>query len=259
MSVDSSSSKTQQDEATSFQSRKWVEYFDQNKLNRPVFDGTREIVLEESLRDPLIRSLQRFQIGEIGDGEHLKTYARQLQDPAYLHCVDLFVREEQIHGQVIGEVILALDGSLLTWHWTQIAFFVLRRMLGLKTEVLVLLIAEVIGKCFYKCVSETVPNTQIRELFAVIVIEEVAHLHFHSEFLSYQLRTRSRLTQAVVQYVWFAVFYVACIVFVLDHRSALRSMNIAQREFIAKCAKEFWRSAEIVFGQRREPQAAVEQ
>lgn len=230
-----------------FDSRKWLDYFQENKRTRPVFDLSGEVSLEPKLRDPLIRSLQRFQIGETGDGKHLRKYARKLADPVYMQCVDLFIREEQVHGQILAEVVLSAGGTLLSWHWTDVAFILLRRILGLKTEILILLIAEVVGKCFYKCVADCVDDARLQEVFAVIVVDEIAHLQFHAEFLSFRLEKLPWFVRIFAHYAWCIIFHSACLVFIIDHRQTLEALNVSPAEFIAKCSKDFQRGAAIAF------------
>src|SRR5262249_4075085 len=93
--------------------------------------------VSQELRGPLINSLQRFQIGETGEGKHLRKHARTLNDPMYEECIDLFIKEEQFHARVLAQMIQSLDGTLLTWHWTDLAFIGLRRVMHLKTEVFI--------------------------------------------------------------------------------------------------------------------------
>ena len=230
-----------------FDSKAWLCYFLSNKSVRPLVRLPQEIKMEDALREPLIASLQRFQIGETGEGKHIKKFAKQLGDEAYSDCVDLFIKEEQGHGQILAEVIRALDGTLLTWHWSDLVFIFLRRILGLKTEIFILLIAEVVGKCFYKCIADKIEDDQLNEVFSLIVLDEIAHLQFHSHFLATQMRGISWSLQAIVHYVWSIIFYTACFAFVVDHRKALCALGVPAAEFIERCSREFQRSASIVF------------
>ena len=123
--------------------------------------------------------MQRFQIGESGNGTHLRKYATTTKDPTYEQCIDLFVREEQGHARLLAQLIKSLEGTVLTRHWSELAFVALRRMLGLKTEVFVLLIAEIIGKCFYKACADRLQNKTMKDVFSAIVMDEIFHLEFH--------------------------------------------------------------------------------
>lgn len=50
----------------------WLNYFQHNRTHRRPLAFEKGIAVEPHLREPLIRSLQRFQIGETGEGIHLK-------------------------------------------------------------------------------------------------------------------------------------------------------------------------------------------
>jgi hypothetical protein len=223
----------------SFDSAQWRKYFEDNRKMRPSVRLPNEIVLDDAIHQYLIRSLQRFQIGETGEGRHLSKYASRYGDPDYEKCVDLFIKEEQSHAQILSQVILAMNGTLLTWHWTDVAFVALRRLLHLKTELIILLVAEVIGKCFYKYVADNVDYKPLEEVFSLIVLDEIMHLKFHTEFLSEQLRSHPWLVKFFVHYIWCLIFYTACFAFVMDHRKALAALKVTSGEFISTCSRTF--------------------
>lgn len=223
----------------SFDSSQWRRYFEENRRIRPSTKLPNQIVLDAAIQAPLVSSLQRFQIGETGEGRHLRKYARKYGDPQYIQCVDMFIKEEQTHAQILSQVILALDGTLLTWHWSDLAFIGLRRLLHLKTELLILFVAEVIGKCFYKYVADKIDHKPLEEVFSLIVLDEIMHLKFHTEFLSEQLRGYPWIVKHFVHYIWCMIFYTACFAFVTDHRKSLAALKISSGEFIATCSKTF--------------------
>ncbi len=227
-----------------FSSQQWLEYFQDNKKNRLTITFPQSPAIPAALRVPLVRSLQRFQIGETGEGKHLKKYAATIGDPAYESCIDLFVKEEQSHATVLAGMIGALEAELLTWHWTDVAFVALRRMFGLKTEVFILLIAEIIGKCFYKQCADHLPDERMSTAFSLIVLDEIAHLEFHSTFLHTQTKRLGCTVSSLVLLIWTAMFYGACTVFVLDHGATLAALGVSSRSFLHDCAATFRRAAQ---------------
>jgi hypothetical protein len=226
-----------------FSADSWLKYFEYNRENRPRLYFADAVSFSPELRLPLIRSLQRFQIGETGEGKHLRRFARTLRDPVYEQCIDLFIKEEQSHARILAEMIATLDGTLLDWHWTDLAFIGLRRMLGLKTEIFILLIAEIVGKCFYLQCARAVPNQRMATAFSLIVVDEIAHLEFHCEFLEQRLRKMPETGRYFVYWCWAAIFHAACLVFVWDHRATLEALNVTPRGFLADCTKTFHRAA----------------
>lgn len=231
-----------------FNSEIWLKYFEENKKLRSAVRLPEHVQISEQLRAPLLKSLQKFQIGETGEGRHLRHFAKKTRDASYIQCIDLFVKEEQSHGQMLAEVIASVDGRVLSWHWTDLVFICLRRMFGLKTEIFILLIAEVIGKCFYRVLADSIGNQQLSNVFAFIVCDEIAHLRFHSEFLNQQMQNYSWPLKCFIHYAWSLIFYTACFVFILDHKNTLTELKIPTADFMASCSKEFQRSARCAFG-----------
>jgi hypothetical protein len=228
-----------------FSAEKWRAYFEENRNTEIGIRFSDGVMIEEELREPLIHSLQRFQIGETGEGTHLKRYAKTVGDTTYEDCIDLFIKEEQGHARILAEMIGALDGELLTWHWTDLAFIALRRMFGLKTELFILLIAEIIGKCFYLQCARNLEDEKMSSAFSVIVCDEIAHLEFHTEFLRTKMERLTEPVRYLILVCWMILFYVSCFVFVADHGSALNEMDVSIRDFLRDCSSCFRRAAVV--------------
>lgn len=223
----------------SFSSDRWLAYFKENKLSCPNIVIPDSVKVSNELREPLIHSLQRFQIGETGEGKHLKKFASKMNDPVYEQCIDMFIKEEQHHARVLAQMIASMDGTLLTWHWSDLVFIGLRRLMHLKTEIFVLLIAEVIGKCFYRVCSAHLEDPLLSDAFSLIVLDELGHLEFHCGFLRNQFQNSPPAVKKFVLYAWAALFYCACFVFVADHKSALNKLNVPPRQFLKECSNTF--------------------
>ena len=231
-----------------FSSERWLLYFQQNKENRVALRFQSAVAVPAVLRPPLIRSLQRFQIGETGEGKFLRRFAKRTGDEHYEQCIDLFIKEEQSHARMLAEVIAVLDGTLLSWHWSDAAFIVLRRMLGLKTELFILLIAEIVGKCFYSQVARHIGDRRLCDAFSLMVLDEVAHLEFHCDFLRTRLQNIPAPGRALICWLWSVLFYAAALVFVLDHGETLIALHSSKQEFLAECTRTFQRATRRCLG-----------
>jgi hypothetical protein len=227
----------------SFSAEHWLLYFEENKSARVNIHFPTQIAVPPAVRTPLLRSLQRFQLGETGEGKHLKKYAGTINDPIYEKCIDLFIKEEQFHARVLAQMIQAMDGTLLTWHWSDFAFVGLRRMLGLKTEIFILLIAEIIGKCFYRVCANKLADEKLSDAFSLIVLDEIGHLEFHCSFMSRQVRHFPAFLRRAVYYCWSVLFFASCFVFIADHRAALDALKVSPGEFMQDCTRMFDRAA----------------
>ena len=82
----------------------WSKYFEHNRKHRREIPWEQGVHVPAPLRSDLIRSLQRFQLGESGDGFFLRRNASG-QPMAYREALDFFIAEEQEHARLMGEVL----------------------------------------------------------------------------------------------------------------------------------------------------------
>ena len=86
----------------------WLTYFEHNRASRTSIPWDAGMHIDERLRGPIARSLQRFQLGESGDGAHLKRLAASTGDARYMAAIDLFVLEEQEHAALMAGVLIRI-------------------------------------------------------------------------------------------------------------------------------------------------------
>ncbi len=70
----------------------WVEHFARNRTECIYIPWELGVHVGPHLRSALAKSLQRFQIGESGDGEHLRKVAARTGHRQYALAVEAFVR-----------------------------------------------------------------------------------------------------------------------------------------------------------------------
>ena len=176
------------------------------------------------------KSLAIFQLGESGGG----TVVQQAADSAlpgldrhYARAVRYFVAEENRHAALLAMCVRVLGGKLLKKNWSATCFVKVRRLIGLRFKVLVLLAAEVVGLCYYQLLASRLPRGQVRKLLRDIASDERAHLEFHSTFLRTQCR--SRVSRAVFLATWRTVMCAAAVAILLDHYRAIRDLGIPVR------------------------------
>ena len=225
----------------------WLTYFRQNSTGRANIPWQKGIVVEPHLRKPLIRSLQRFQIGEQGDGVHLKRAAAATGDPSYNATIALFVAEEQEHARLLARVIQGMDGSLLKRHWSDTCFVFVRRMSRLKLELMVLLVVELIAKRYYRALYEGTNDPVLRAVFAQIIHDEEGHVAFHCDYLNGALGTLPSSVRFMVLMCWQLFFNAVCLVVMYDHRSVLRATGVSPLAFWCDCGLIFNEAAQHIF------------
>ena len=226
----------------------WVAYFEHNRLRRTSIPWERGITVEPRLRGPLIRSLQRFQVGEQGDGVHLRKGAAATGDRAYARAVAAFVAEEQAHARLLARLLGALGGTVIQWHWSDACFTLLRRLCGLRVELLVLLVAELIGMRYYRCLYERIPDPVLRAALGRILADEVAHVAFHCDYLRRALAPLGPLGRGLTRTTWRLFFRAVCLVVVLDQRSLLQALGVAPGELWRDCRFALDHATARIFG-----------
>lgn len=209
----------------------WRRYFE-NHRDRPLPDlhgATRRFPAHWLA--PLRESLATFQLGESKGGrlsEQIEHAPLRGIDDDYRAAVKLFVAEEQRHGEVLAAAVVALGGRLVEETWTETLFVGLRRHVGLRGKLLVLLAAEVVGLAFYRTLTSRLPPGPLRDALDEIDEDEVAHLAFHRDFYATQLETpASRVTIAAL---WWLVAGAAGLVVAVDHRRTFRALGVPARE-----------------------------
>jgi hypothetical protein len=199
--------------------------------------------LSPDLIPTLAASLAVFQLGESGTGEHLLAAAeRSGADAGYVAELARFVAEEQEHARLLAVILQACDWPLRTRHWSDQVFVLIRRAHSLRTEVLVLLVAEVIALSYYSAVRDGIGTPSLRDVFDRIHADEVVHVEFHCQTFPLYLSRLSRPTHAAAHVIWNVLVVGASIVVAYDHGKLLRQMGLTRRAF----AKRVWRDRAIV-------------
>jgi hypothetical protein len=225
----------------------WLNYFDHNRENRLPVPWENGIHVEAHLRAPLIRSLQKFQLGESGEGRKLKSHAQKTGDATYAAAIDLFIKEEQEHARLMGEILREFNAPLLEKHWSDRCFILMRQLFGLHHELMVLLLPEMIAKRYFRALHDGTRDPVLRAAFAQIARDEDGHLAFHVEYLRRAFEKMSFTRKIFALVIWRIAFRATCVAVMLDHRTVLRAVGMKPREFWRDCGEIFDEVAAGIF------------
>jgi hypothetical protein len=228
--------------------KKWLNYFQHNRTHRRAVPWEQSLeIAAPSLRAALIRSLRKFQIGESGEGRHLRKKAANSGDPHYQAAIDLFIKEEQEHARLMAGILHKLNAPLLHAHWSDGCFILLRRLFGLHHELLVLLMPEMIAKRYFRALRDGFEHPTLRTVFDQILSDEEGHLAFHVDYLQRAFASASLPGRAVVRGLWRAVFRLACLVVIVDHHPILKGTGVSSAKFWWDCGLIFDEVAAGIF------------
>lgn len=218
----------------------WLDYYQQNRLNRPEPQWHLPPPEDSPALRELARSLSHFQLGESGEGTFLlhqaqRTYAG---DPAYCAALALFIQEEQEHARLLQKLVERCRGRLVTNHWTHSLFRGIRRALGVGFEVQVLVIAEIIGTAYYRLVGRCTSDAVLKEVCEIVLRDEAQHIAFHAERFETDQGGRLPIERALWVAQFQVLFLAAVQVAWMDHGTALRALGGQRREFLREARGE---------------------
>lgn len=166
--------------------------------------------------------IQRFQVGEDGDGANLVAKADRAADPDYARAVRLFVAEEQNHARLLALLLAAGGTPTLSGHWSDTVFVRLRRLMGLRLELLVLMIAEVVALRYYRALRDGTDDALTSDVAARILADEQRHVPFHCERLHASLAELPRPARRPVMASWRLLLLAVSVVVATDHGPGLQ-------------------------------------
>jgi hypothetical protein len=223
--------------------RLWAEHFEHNKNVHAAadaaieFDGRCEI--PGHVRRPLIDSIRRFQLGESGDGQQLLGKARRVGDAEYLYAAELFVAEEQQHAALLLRLLGYLGAQPMLKHWSDSVFVRLRRLMGLRIELMVLTVAEVVALSYYGGLASSGPDAVVRAVAARIVADEHPHVRFQQDRLRAGFAASGFFVRAMAFAFWSLTAIGATVVVAYDHGPLLAAIGYRRMRFVRDVLADF--------------------
>ncbi|MGQ5260469.1 ferritin-like domain-containing protein [Micromonospora sp. ZYX-F-536] len=218
--------------------QEWVREFEDNAERRRV-EPDPPWGAGRPLDRALIRSLQRFQAGEDGDGANLIGKSERAGDADYLAAVRMFVAEEQNHARLLKLLLISAGASTIDGHWSDRVFVALRRALGLRLELMTLMVAEVVALRYYRAVRDGTADPLLTEVGGRILADEESHVPFHTQRLRAGFASVGGPARAAVAVGWWWLLLGAACVVGYGHGSALRVLGVGRLRFIAETVALF--------------------
>jgi hypothetical protein len=204
--------------------------------------------------DPaLVRSIQRFQAGEDGDGASLLAKSAKAGDADYLAAVRLFVAEEQNHARLLRNVLACAGEETIDGHWTDTIFITVRRGLGLRLELMTLMLAEVVALRYYRALRDGTDDRLLTDVAGRILADEQRHVPFHVDRLRAAFASTPLLGRLAGATFWWLLMTGATLVVAADHGPALRHLGVPRRRFVTDVLALFRPIVHDVFPHRPSP------
>lgn len=231
-------------------SRYWRNDFD-DAIPRRVRAGEPDWGCGSKLPRSVVESLQKFQVGESGDGAHLIAKADSTGDTDYAHAVRLFVAEERNHARMLEELLCVAGAVPIDRHWSDAVFVRLRRSMGLRMEIMILAIAEVIALRYYRALAEG-DDALLTEVAERILADEVRHVPFQCHRLRVAFARTPTWQRAGIAAAWRGLALAVSALVAVDHGGALRDLGVGKWRFVLETRRLFADASDAAFGQARE-------
>lgn len=230
-------------------SQQWLNYYQQNCVDRREPKWNSPSPLDPSAQKILGHSLSHFQLGETGEGKVLIAGAtRQVGDDAcYIEALKLFVAEEGEHARLLDRLVRRFGGKIIHRHWTHALFRLVRRAIGFKFEIQLLVIAELVGTAYYRLLRTRTRDSVLDDTCDLLLCDEAKHIEFHADWLGHLMARLLPLEYAIWAVQFQVLFTAATCVAWIDHRPALQISGSSRREFFKEARGEcirFLRSLE---------------
>jgi hypothetical protein len=221
-------------------SEQWCIYFARNSGNQ------REIPWELGADAPfdelaqILPSLRGWQLGETSDGRHLlraaRNYARRVDDQTFVDAVQLFIREEQRHGENLGRFLDLAGVPRANFDWGDWLFRSVRYLLpNMEIWATPVVMVETHAMIYYNALRRASSSRLLQAICRQILNDEVPHIRFQCERLAIIHRFRRPSLLALTRFGQTLLFTLITVAIWVGHRRALRAGGYPFRHF--------WRTA----------------
>lgn len=220
---------------------KWIVHFTRNKLNRPEPDWSSPMTVSPRVLAAMLPSIEQFRLGDgggpasliAGDAEWYRGRCAELQ------CiVDAWFAEEAEHARLLGCAVKRYGGRFITRHWSFSAFCFCRRVLGVRFELQVLLLTELVSTAYYRVLRRHVPDAPLAAMCALILRDEAGHVAFHRDRLADAGRSPLGLFGAFWQAQFWLCGQAAATVLWTSHSRCLTAIGGSRIEYFREVNRE---------------------
>jgi len=221
----------------------WLNHFEHHAQHPRCIPHGLSDLLRPDERRLIANSIATFQLGEQSEGCTLlraaQRFAHGRRIPALVRVVELFIREEQHHAELLRAFMRDHRIALKSTDWTDRVFRRIRRLAGLELYLYVLISAELVGIVYYRALEAATDCRRLMALCRGLVSDELAHVGFESQLLLALRAGRPAPVQALMRLAH-RVFISGTVGIVwLTHRSVLRQGGYGVRSFLRACLSQY--------------------
>ncbi len=225
---------------------KWNRHFQTNRLNRPEPDWSAPMSVPAHILRPLVRSLEEFQLGDGGgpaslialDADRFRNRTKETRQ-----LVDAWFAEEREHSRLLKCAVERIGGRCIQGHWSFSAFCLCRRLLGVRFELQVLLLTEIVSTAYYRLLRRYSPDAPLADMCGLILRDEAGHIAFHQDRLAAEGVSPRGLAGGFWELQFWSCGHAAATVLWASHRKCLEAIGGSRAEYFCEVRYELARFA----------------
>jgi hypothetical protein len=223
---------------------RWQSHFRQNREQRTEPNWAAPISMSAEVVTKLVRSLEQFHLGDGGGPASLIAWNAESfrsSSDAARQLVDQWFDEEKEHSRLLCGAVARFGGRPITRHWSFSMFCWVRRQFGVRFELTVLLLTEIVSTVYYRLLHRHGNDPALRAMCRVILRDEVGHVAFHRD----RLARHAGGCASCYGRLWEARFrglgLAAAIMLWVNHAPALKALGATRAEFY----RDIWRELSV--------------
>lgn len=208
-------------------SKTWIEHFSSNiKIQR--IDWQLQPSLNNNEIKNILSSLKTWQLGETSDGSHLlkasEKYAAKINNTFYLEAVELFIKEEQKHGNNLGKYLDSIGEKRLKKNWADTLFRKFRYFnSSMELWTLAVITVESAAQVFYQSLKNATGCKLLQQICTDILIDEAFHIDFQLQRFIIINEDKSELSKMLRYYLYKCFYFSTIVIIWFAYRKCFRA------------------------------------
>lgn len=219
-------------------SQYWFNHF-QSNLREERVDWTLTPNLTNNEKENVIKSIQAWQLGETSDGKHLykaaEKYSKKHTDELYLKSIELFIKEEQKHGENIGKYLDLNNVKRIKRNWGDTLFRKIRYFnTSMELWTISVITVESTAQLFYQSLKDATNCALLKQICKDILIDEAYHIDFQVERMQILIQDNNFVIRKIKSVIYFFFFIVTSAIVWFAHKRVFIEGNNNFKPYMRK-------------------------
>jgi len=227
-------------------SQQWFSYF-KNNLTVSKINWNQPPSITQAEVKTILKSLQAWQLGETSEGKSLlkacRKYVQKNGDLFYVHAMELFIKEEQKHGNNLGRYLDLIGAPRIKKDWGDSMFRIVRGInASMESWTLAVLTIENAAQLFYQALKDATGCNLLKEICTDILTDEAPHIKFQQERFTEIFRKKKPFARNVAFCCYKYFYFSTSLVIWMAHRKLFKAGGIDYKTYSNQMHIKFWKT-----------------